>query len=142
MWNKEKAIEHLMLHAETHSQKKCAKYTREAIEAGGLILIRPNSNSAKDYKNSLIATGFLPLGVDSGKYLPGDVVIINSFTDGAEEHPHGHIAMFDGNNWVSDFSQQELYPGPAYRKCRPKYMIYRYGIQWDSAESPLSSNIA
>ena len=35
-WNKEKAIEHLNTNAKATSQFLCARYTREAIEAGGL----------------------------------------------------------------------------------------------------------
>jgi len=43
-------------------------------------------------------------------------------------HPSGHMAMFDGDLWVSDFEQLHgLYPGPGYRKIKPHFKIYRYG---------------
>src|SRR5205823_6936766 len=136
MWDKEKAVQYLTSHANVTSLGRCAEYTRKAIEAGGLVLIR--HISAKDYGLSLRSVGFLPLGYDPRVYLPGDIVII----DGFEGHPHGHMAMFNGNSWISDFKQRELYPGPAFRKHRPHYTMFRYGILWDSAKPPLASNIA
>jgi hypothetical protein len=106
-------------HAEITSRNDCAKYTRRAIEAGGVILAR--HNSAQDYGPSLQAAGFSPLVSDNGVYLLGDVVVINAFAG----KPHGHMAMFNGTNWVSDFVQRDLYPGPDYRTHRPIYTIYR-----------------
>jgi hypothetical protein len=127
-WNKEKAIEHLDQFASTKSQGHCAAYTREAIEAGGIVLTR--HVKAKDYGTSLTGAGFTPLKLDSGKYQSGDVVIIEGF----EGNSNGHMAMYDGKKWVSDFVQSGLYPGPTYRKKQPKYTIYRYGTPQDNAK--------
>jgi hypothetical protein len=118
MWNKEVAIKYLNSHAHVKSHHLCGRYTREAIEAGGITLIR--HDSAKDYGPSLRAAGFEPV-TDTGAYLPGDVVVIDGFPGSTD----GHMAMFNGENWVSDFVQRELYPGSGYKAHRPGYTIYR-----------------
>ena len=118
MWNKGKAVMHLNANAKSKSAKKCAQFTREAIEAGGVKLT--THNSAKDYGSSLSAAGFVPIA-DTGVYSPGDVVVINGYAG----NPYGHMAMFNGSHWVSDFLQDALYPGPGYRTNRPQYIIYR-----------------
>jgi hypothetical protein len=118
MWNKQKAIMHLNAHALPKSNKDCAKFTRQAIEAGGVILT--GHRHAKDYGPSLTAAGFGPI-TDTGIYLPGDVVVINGYAT----HESGHMAMFNGTNWVSDFVQKDLYPGSGYKVNRPTYIIYR-----------------
>jgi hypothetical protein len=81
-WDREKALEHLRKHANEKSIGRCAAYTRDAIEAGGVVLIR--HASARNYGISLLAIGFLPLNQDSGEYLAGDVVVI----DGFDDQPH------------------------------------------------------
>jgi len=119
-WNKEEAVLHSSLFAKGQSQGRCAQYTRQAIEAGGVPLLR--HGSAKDYGASLLAAGFVALDFTPLNYEPGDVVVI----DGFEGHPHGHMAMYNGTNWVSDFVQRDLYPGRAYRHHRPPFTVYRH----------------
>jgi glyoxylase-like metal-dependent hydrolase (beta-lactamase superfamily II) len=109
-------------HAESHSTHNCAKYVRKAIEWGG-ILLRP-THYAKDYGPLLEAAGFRQTIGDPQQ---GDVIVIQP----APGHPAGHMAIFDGSIWVSDFKQthagrQGFYPGPAYRQSQPAYKIYRY----------------
>jgi hypothetical protein len=112
------AIRYLDTHSASHSTGHCAAYTREAIEHGGLVLQR--HASAKDYGRSLLFDGFVE--VQGEHYMPGDVVVIQPIPG----HPHGHMAMFDGEHWVSDFKQRTLYPGESYRAHRPPYQVYRY----------------
>jgi hypothetical protein len=124
-WDVDKAVTHLQKHAKQKSLGRCAQYTREAIEAGGVVLAR--HESAKDYGLSLLAAGFTELHPDvAGELQKGDVAIIQGFTG----HPHGHMAMYDGKCWISDFVQRSLYPGDSYRKARPSYKIYRYRLLW------------
>ncbi len=52
------------------------------------------------------------------KYLPdkGDIAV---FQPPDKEHEHGHIQMYNGKIWVSDFKQEGkdgFWPGPAYRQ--------------------------
>lgn len=53
----------------------------------------------------------------------GDVVVIQA----APGHEHGHMAMFNGTKWVSDFVQDKgFYPAQAYRTNNIAYKLYRY----------------
>lgn len=118
-WDKDSAVDHLRSHARPESTKNCARYVREAIEHGGIALER--TRSARDYGASLIDAGFHEISTA----LPqrGDVVVIQAI-DG---HPDGHMAMYDGHIWISDFRQYHgFYPGPAYREAKPPYKMYRH----------------
>jgi hypothetical protein len=127
-WNVDQAVAHLRAHAISHADVMnhkaktghCAMRTREAIEAGGLILMR--HASAKDYGLSLRAAGFAEAPTRLGPYKKGDVVIIQPVAG----HPDGHMAMFDGHTWISDFVQIDIWPGGAYRKNPPAFTVYRH----------------
>ena len=120
-WDRANAVAHLNKSAQPTSVGRCARYTREAIEAGGILLTR--TLFAKDYGPSLEAAGFKKVTEPiTGDYVAGDVVVIEGFAGSAE----GHMAMFNGQAWVSDFVQREIYPGPAYRTSKPNYAIYRH----------------
>ncbi len=118
-FNVNEAVSYLDHHAHGHSLGRCAEYTRNAIEHGGLILER--HGSAKDYGTSLLRDGFVEVQGYSD-YRKGDVVVIQPIPG----HPHGHMAMFDGEHWVSDFKQRTLYPGGAYRSYAPSFTVYRH----------------
>lgn len=119
MGNAHAAANHLRMHAQGHSTNNCARYVREAIEAGGITISR--THSAKDYGYSLHQAGFVEIDA-STPLQPGDVVIIQPIPG----HPHGHMAMYDGTYWISDFVQNYgFYPGNGYRTAKPPYQIYR-----------------
>lgn len=59
-WDVNRAIHYLQANAQPTSTKECAKYTRKAIEAGGIRLI--NTRHAKDYGPSLTKSGFRQRG--------------------------------------------------------------------------------
>ncbi len=120
-----KAVAHLDSHAKEKSQGRCARYVREALQAGGGVISPPYPLSAKDYGPRLIHMGFAM--VSSQDYTPrkGDVVVFQA----PSTSPHGHIQMYNGRIWVSDFfqsTQQDIYPGHQYRKDRVNYEIFRY----------------
>ncbi|MFC5045928.1 hypothetical protein ACFSTE_20415 [Aquimarina hainanensis] len=97
----------------------CAKYVRWALEAGGMSTLgRPLS--AKDYGPFLLKKGFVE--ISDGDYEIGDIAVMESF----KGNPDGHIQMYNGENWVSDFIQRTFYPGNSYRKAKPNYKIYRW----------------
>jgi hypothetical protein len=131
MWDVQAALKHLNGHAHKGSLGKCARYVREAVEAGGVKLV--HHVSAKDYGSSLTKVGFKKMGALSGGFHAGDVAIIQPIP----HHPHGHICMYNGHNWVSDFKQLHgFYPGASYRKIKPSYEIYRHpGIDSPTAKS-------
>lgn len=138
MWNNGASVNYINSHVEPNSIGKCAAYVRRAVEAGGATIRIPpprigNSASACDYGPSLELVGFKPVYVHTGTgptdtaIIPGqqagDVVVIQPIAG----HPHGHIALFNGISWVSDFVQlRGFYPGPQYRNVKPAYTLYRY----------------
>ncbi|QRN55947.1 CHAP domain-containing protein [Dyella caseinilytica] len=105
-------------HVESKSLGKCATYVRRAIEWGGVSLGR--TPSATDMGLALQAAGFYEI---NGSPQKGDVVVIQP----APGHTDGHVAIYDGQHWISDFKQLHgLYPGPSYRNSQPSYKIYRH----------------
>lgn len=118
MYSEAAAAHYARNQAAPSSLGRCAEYVRKAIEWGGISLQR--TSSAKDYGPHLEAAGFHEA---FGSARKGDVIVIQP----APGHPHGHMAIYDGSHWISDFKQLHgFYPGPAYRNARPAYKIYRY----------------
>ncbi len=124
------AVKYLNREAEPDSLGKCALYVRRALQYGGGLknLETPISGFAKEYGPYLERVGFHKLSprpqpdYDAQK---GDVVVIQNHPDG---HEAGHIAIFNGSHWVSDFEQPQkgnLWPGPGYRREKPDYEVYR-----------------
>ena len=108
-------------HALTRSSHHCAMYCRLGMEAAGLSTQdRPRSGDAGDYGPFLLRHGAQV--VAKGSYAPqvGDTVVF----DKTVQHPNGHIEMYDGRRWVSDFMQHSFSP---YRDAAstPPFTIYR-----------------
>ncbi|HBR7307440.1 TPA: hypothetical protein ACV5EY_001433 [Klebsiella aerogenes] len=118
-WNKQTSITHLRSHAHKQSHYECAKYIRQAIEAGGIKLER--TRDAKDYGPILLRAGFKEVPPGS-TILRGDVAVIQPYAGG---NPSGHMTMYDGKQWISDFTQRSMYPGPSYRRLQPAFKVYR-----------------
>ena len=123
MWDLTKAVAYLNEHAEEHSLGRCAEYVRKAVEAGGVNLV--HHPSAKDYGRSLERAMFQALPGRADDCIEGDVAVIQPIPG----HPHGHMAMYNGTLWISDFRQPRgYYPGPSYRALKPPVRIYRYAM--------------
>lgn len=117
----EKAVSKLNANALSGSKGECAKYVRWAVEAGGLSTTgRPVS--AKDYDKFLPKLGFSETSKEGYNPVKGDIVVIESISG----HPHGHIAMYNGEQWISDFKQRDIWAGSAYRNAKPNYRIFRW----------------
>lgn len=117
----EKAVAHLDASASYASKHKCAAYVRRAMLAGGLA-IDPHPLYAKDYGPYLTRAGFESISANGYKATKGDIVVIQSY---AAKDPAGHIAMYDGTRWVSDFKQRDIWAGPGYRIHKPAMQVYR-----------------
>lgn len=50
------------------------------------------------------------------------MVVIQPYDGG---NPVGHMAIYDGTTWYSDFRQRDMWGGPGYRSAQPTYKIYR-----------------
>ncbi|MFA7105342.1 MAG: hypothetical protein WC165_09435 [Dysgonamonadaceae bacterium] len=121
MYSINNAVDFLTNNANDSSTGYCARSVRQAIEAGG-ISTEGRPNSACDYDTWLPTIGFS--AVDSSNYTPqvGDIVVFEAI-DG---HPYGHIAMYNGQQWISDFVQIDMYGGSAYRNdSNSTYTILR-----------------
>lgn len=116
-WDKQKAAQYARNNAKNHSTGYCARYVTDAINYGGISI--PKTQYAKDMGNTLAKAGFQPI---NGNIDVGDVAVIQDIAG----HPYGHVCIYDGNNWVSDFVQSTMYPGKAYRDASPPYVIFRY----------------
>lgn len=101
--------------AEPRSKTCCAWYVMRALQEGGCpITIYP----AWMYKYTLPLHGFKE--VPKKNYTPkiGDVVVIEN----SKNHIWGHIAIYNGKIWVSDFKQKAM---NVYKKQYP-YQIFRH----------------
>jgi hypothetical protein len=103
--DKAKSVVHLNSHAQPHSLGRCAEYVRKAVEAGGVTL--HHHPSAKDYGPSLMSVGFHKIVATRAnahyQHQAGDVVVTQPITG----HPHGHMAMFNGTEWISDLKEKK-----------------------------------
>lgn len=86
----------------------CATYVKGALEAGG-VGYYPSCNGGA-CRERLLDNGWTEIYVskpgddwlNNSKWQPGDVMTIDGFTLSGV----GHIAMWNGTNWVSDFKQK------------------------------------
>lgn len=109
-FNVKAAIEALNNNAHESSIHQCAKYVRMAMEAGGLPTgTRPSW--AWKYKDWLPTIGFKMIAETSTdaeaasvKPVAGDICCM--YKPGANESHPGHICMYDGTQWISDFKQR------------------------------------
>ena len=116
-WNIRRACEWLHSHAGANSRHACAKYVRMAIEAGGLSTVgRPNW--AWKYIDYLPNIGFKFIGRfkrnDSYRPQPGDIAV---YTKGGDKSVPGHICMWTGNEWASDFKQKSMIVYPSTKEA-------------------------
>ncbi|WP_255518209.1 RHS repeat-associated core domain-containing protein [Fulvivirga sp. M361] len=111
------AVTTLNSNAESCPVGYCAKYVRLALEGGGLSTSgRPGS--AKDYDTFLPALGFKEVPTANYQPMTGDIVVMQAIGN----HVHGHIQMYNGEKWVSDYTQNGFYP---YTTSRPTFQVFR-----------------
>ncbi len=122
VYSVDKAVKYIDANAHATSQGKCATYVRKAIEAGGGVIPLPRPVDAKDYGPVLAKLGFAKIPAVTYAAQRGDIAVLQP----PKGRVSGHIEMFNGSIWVSDFRQKaDIYPGPAYRDQQVSYEIYR-----------------
>lgn len=107
------------------SSGKCAKFVRLMLEAGG-IDTTGHPVSAKDYARFLPKIGFKHIATVHGKAdqsswtllsaKPGDIAVMAHAV-------HGHICMYTGEMWASDFKQRNMWVYGGDGTCE----IFRWG---------------
>ena len=117
-----KAVQYLQTnYAGSQPGHHCAHAIREAIEAGGLLL-KNHPIEAKNYGPTLAAANFVKISATDYTPQAGDIVVIQPYQGG---NVAGHITMYDGSVWRSDFVQNDMWAGPGYRKNKPSHEVYR-----------------
>lgn len=81
---------------------QCAKAVRQAINAGH-IATSNNPVSAADYKLYLPRLGFVPVSLASYAPQVGDIAVFPAIQ--GTRLIHGHIEMYNGKGWQSDYVQ-------------------------------------
>lgn len=124
----DKAAAYLTQAAQSQSQHECARYVRLALKAGGCpTYIHPAS--AKDYDAFLPKLGFKEVSITDYNPMKGDIIVIKP-PQNTKGHEHGHIAMYNGQKWISDFNQRDMYGGSIYRKKGTVYHLFRRSSGW------------
>ena len=89
---------------------KCAKFVNDALIKSGINLQRGH---AYQMPENLKRAGFVSQPVTSStKFRKGDIVTFGRNPNKKIEY--GHIQIFNGKNWVSDFGQKSYLPGKKY----------------------------
>lgn len=113
-YDADSTISYLEKNAMTRSHNCCAWYVMRAMHKGGCpTIILP----AFAYERYLPLMGWKEVKPDS--YRKGDVVVFPK----TRNHPFGHIAMWSGSQWISDFKQRGIIVSKDYKE----YRIYRFG---------------
>lgn len=122
-YSNEDTINYIKEHKEPRSRCMCAWYSMQAIRFGGCYncYIFP----AYAYNKILPQLGFIEISTEN--YIPkaGDISVLPRNSKSC----FGHIAIYDGNNWISDFEQVSIFPGKSYREIG-KYQIFRIEDGW------------
>lgn len=91
--------------ANSKSVKRCALYVRKALQSAG-YKFTPQPSAYQYAHGTLAGAGFTK--ISNNNYVPqvGDVVVFNR----TSKNPHGHIQIYDGSQWISDFRQNGFSP--------------------------------
>ena len=137
-YNIDNAVNYLNAHAypayDPNTCGRCARAVRLAIEAGGINTSDRNANPndptsqyyAKNWGPYLSQKGFST--INGGGYSPmkGDIRVWEAYL--GQKSNAGHIDMYNGNQWLSDFKQNHpIWPGTPYRKNNTPFQIFRWG---------------
>lgn len=121
-YNNDKVVDYATTHAEKDSRTMCAGYVIKAMWHGGCpIGLIP----AYAYNKTLPQMGFKEIAVKGYKPKKGDISVVPSNSN----HPFGHIAIYNGRKWESDFEQNHILPSKVY-KANGKYQIFRATDGW------------
>lgn len=131
-WDVQKSIDWIITNSSAVSKHLCAKYVRMALEAGGLSTAgRPNWAKNYHLQGFLSKIGFqwiatLPDKPEQARWTsqyaePGDISVMEG-PSGKE----GHICMWTGKQWISDFRQPHMRPYASAGIRTTECWIYRW----------------
>lgn len=99
------------------SSQRCARSIRIALQAAGAVF-GSHPVAASDWGGTLAQIGFKQIQPEFDHPQEGDIYIIRR----TNKHIYGHIAGFNGSQWVSDFKQKSY---DVYKEDGLKYEYYR-----------------
>ena len=117
--NIDAAVKHLIDNSSAKSKGWCAKYVANALVAGGFEFQRQGSAYMYHTNGIMIKMGYKEISNPS-YFIKGDITV----TEKNNYHLHGHIAMYTGSQWISDFRQKSEF---VYSSHQPPIHYYRYG---------------
>jgi len=88
--------------AKSKSISKCAAYVADALQKAGFSFKRQGSAYMYHTNGILKGIGFKEISKQTPK--KGDIAV----EEKTSSHVHGHIQIYDGSNWVSDFVQKSV----------------------------------
>ena len=112
------AVNTLIKNAHKTSTHYCAAYVAKALKAGGFQFKAQGSAYMYRTKGVLVGMGYVEIPKPK-EFKKGDITV----TDRNKAHPHGHIAMWSGKKWISDFVQNSE---KVYRNDQPPVYYYTY----------------
>lgn len=92
------------------SKGQCGVAVREALQAAGAK--GPFPGTGKEFGPTLTRLGFHEITVDDPatfNFMTGDVMVMQPHKGGKQA---GHVAGYDGQQWVSDFVQRDFLGWP------------------------------
>lgn len=138
-WDFDKIAKAVLNNKLPKASGKCAEYVRKALVAGDLRgkiqkTFGGKLGHAFEYLTRLPKLGFNR--VYSGQQLKGfqlmkgDVVVFDRGVYGSDNKSgggwvYGHVAIWTGGNWVSDFIQSSIYPHSKYASRGIPFTIFR-----------------
>lgn len=99
------------------SSQRCARSIRIALQGAGAVF-GSHPVAASDWGGTLAQIGFKQIQPEFDHPQEGDIYIIRR----TNKHIYGHIAGFNGSQWVSDFKQKSY---DVYKEDGLKYEYYR-----------------
>lgn len=122
-YDNSKTVAYITKHKSLKSRSMCAWYSMKAIRNGGCYYCYIYPGYA--YNKILPKLGFEEISTEN--YIPkaGDISVLPKNSNSC----FGHIAIYNGSNWISDFKQDDIFPGKSY-KISGKYQIFRIEDGW------------
>ena len=96
----------------------CARYVRKGLQAAGYKFTSQAYAYQYATTGEMNRMGFVQINGGS-QWQIGDIIIMDKLLP---KRKYGHIAIWDGKNWVSDAVQSSFTP---YSTSRPPYQLYR-----------------
>ena len=105
------------------STGQCGKYVRIALQSAGVPYTAVNHAYQAHSLGNLKNAGF-QLIQDTGQYVKGDVMVFDPIAPGES----GHIQIFNGSRWISDFKQNTMVSSKYRDKPRHLYRMPGGGV--------------